>query len=136
VTRIEADDQLLSGIIVYGFSLAFGLVIASLEALRPTPTGFTIQLSWWTVVALLAAAAVMGPVFYTIVHSRRKYLRRAALGFVVVVSLGAFLYPMRVVPSEKLRPVFIGLAVAIGMLSVMATLLFLLHRFFENEERR
>ena len=132
----ENNDQLLSGIIVYGFSLAFGLLIASLEALRPTLTGFTIQFSGSTVVALLAGAAAMVPFFYAIVYSRRKYLRRGALAFVVVIGLGAFLYPMRVVPVEKLHAVFIGLAVAIGALSVMATLLFLLHRFFEKEERR
>ena len=136
VATSENNDQLLSGIIVYGFSLAFGLLIASLEALRPTTIGFTIQFSWSTVVALLVGAAIMMPFFHAIVYSRRKYLRRAALAFVVVIGLGAFLYPMRVVPAEKLRAVFVGLAVAVGALSVMATFLFLLHRFFEKEERR
>ena len=36
------SDRLLSRIIVYGFSLAFGAVIASLQALRSTAVGFAI----------------------------------------------------------------------------------------------
>jgi hypothetical protein len=130
------NDRQLNGIIVYGFSLAFGLVIASLQALRPTPTGFAIQLSGWTVAALLLGAAVMLPCFHVIVHSESKYHRRAALTAVVLLGLGAFFYPMRVVPHEKYRPVFIGLAVAVTALSVLATLLLILHRFFESDEKR
>ena len=34
------NDRQLNGIIVYGFSLAFGLVIASLQALKPTPENY------------------------------------------------------------------------------------------------
>ena len=45
--RSEANDErLLNNIIVYGFSLAFGLVVASSQALRRVPTGFAIVLSW------------------------------------------------------------------------------------------
>ena len=136
MTMNANDDRLFDGIIVCGFSLAFGLVIASLQALRPTQVGFTIELSWWTLAALLTGAAVMLPCFYVIVHSQRKYVRRAGLSIVVLVGLGAFFYPLRVVPHERMHPVFIGLAVAIGALSVMASLLATLHRFFEKEERQ
>lgn len=130
------NDRLLNYIIVYGFSAAFGLVIASLQALQPTPTGFTIELSWWTLLTMVAGAAIMLPFFRIIVHSRRKYLRRCALTVVVLVGLIAFFYPMRVVPPDKMRPVFTGLAVAVVALSIMAGLLFSLHRFFEREEKQ
>lgn len=130
-----ADDRLLNGIIILGFSGAFGLVIASLQALRRTATGFAIELSWWTLLALFIGAVAMAPFFYLIVLSERKALRRAALTVVVLVGVSAFFYPMRVVPHERLRNVFIGLAVAVGALSVVAGLLLLLRRFFERDEQ-
>jgi len=130
------NDRQLNAIIVYGFSLAFGLVIASLQALRPTPTGFAIRFSAWTMGAFLLGSAIMLPCFHVIVHSESKSHRRAALTAVVLLGLGAFFYPMRVVPHEKYRPIFIGLAAAAAALSVLACLLLVLHRFFENDEHR
>jgi hypothetical protein len=136
MTTQAENDRLLNNIIVFGFSMAYGLVVASLQALRRTPTGFAIELSGWTVVALLLGSTVMVPFFHLIVYSQRRILRRAALALVVLVGLGAFFYPMRVVPREKFRAVFIGLAVAAGALSVLAVLLLVLRRFFEREERQ
>jgi hypothetical protein len=37
------------------------------------------------------------------------------------------------VPQEKFRPIFIGLGVAVLALSFLATMLFLLYRYFERE---
>jgi hypothetical protein len=120
---------------IYGFSFAFGLVIASLQALRRTSSGFAIELTWWSLVAFLLGSAITLPCFRIIILSERKNLRRASLALVALLGLGAFFYPLRVVPKEKFRPVFIGLAVAVAALSVLATLLLKLHRFFENEEK-
>lgn len=136
MTDAARNDQLLNRIIVYGFSGAFGLVIASLQALQPTRVGFVIELSWWTLVTLVLGAAFMLPWFRVIVYSPRKVLRRCALGLVILVGLAAFFYPLRVVPPEKMRPVFIGLAVAVLALSVMAASLFSLYRFFERDAAR
>lgn len=136
MTRQRQNERLLTQIIVYGFSLAFGLVIASLEALKPTTTGFTIQLSSGTLIALGIGAITLLPCFRLIVYSDRKWPRRFALGVIVLVGLGAFFYPMRVVPAEKWRAVFTGLVVAGLALSVMAGLLLLLHRFFERDEQQ
>ena len=130
------NDRQLNAIIVYGLSLAFGGLIASLQALHPTPSGFAIVFSLWTVVAFLLGAAAMVPCFHVIIHSQSKYLRRASLTFVVLVGLAAFFYPMRVVPHEKYRPVFIGLAVAVAALSILAFLLLMLYRFFESDQKQ
>jgi hypothetical protein len=129
------NERQLSRIIVYGFSLAFGLVVASLEALKPAPAGFAIELSWRTLLAFVVGTLIVLPCFQVIVYSERKSLRRSALALIIVLGLGAFFYPMRVVPADKWRAVFTGLAVAILALSVMATLLLLLHRFFERDEK-
>jgi Na+-transporting NADH:ubiquinone oxidoreductase subunit NqrB len=130
------NDRLLNGIIVYGFACAFGLVIASSQALQPTTAGFSIELSWKTLLALAIGAVLMVPFFHVIVYSPRKSFRRGALALVVLVGLGAFFYPMRVVPREKLLPIFTGLAVAIFALSVLAGLLVILSRFFESEGKQ
>ena len=129
-----SNDRLLSRIIVFGFAAAFGLVIASLQALHSTRTGFAIEISLWTLLALLVGTVVMAPVFHLIVHSRSRALRRAALGVVVLVGVGSFFYPMRVVPPERWRAVFIGLAAAGCALSILAALLVTLYRFFERNE--
>ena len=121
---------------VYGFSLAFGLVVASLQALQPTRAGFAIEMSWWTLLAMVIGTAFTLPFFRVIVVSERKNLRRGALSVVVLLGLAAFFYPMRVVPQEKFRAVFTGLAVAVIALSVLATLLLMLHRFFETDEKQ
>jgi hypothetical protein len=43
---------------------------------------------------------------------------------------------MRIVPHERVRAVFVGLAVAAMALSMVGGLLVLLYRFFEREEKR
>lgn len=136
VTSEEQNDRLLNQIMIYGFSFSFGLVIASLQALRRTPAGFAIQVSWWSLLAFLIGAGVTLPCFQVIVRSENRNRRRVALALVALLGTGAFFYPMRVVPREKFRPVFIGLAAAVCALSVLATLLLCLYRFFENEEKR
>jgi len=127
------NDRLLNQIIVHGFSLAFGLVVASLEALRPNAAGFRLRFSGWTVLALAIGAGVMWPWFRIIVYSESKPLRRTALGIVVVMGLAAFFYPMRMVPKETYGAVFIGLGAAVAALSVLAVLLIVLYRFFERD---
>jgi hypothetical protein len=136
MARETKNDRLLNRIIIYGFSVAFGMVLASLEALRPTTSGFAIEISRWTLVTLVVGAAGMFPWFYFIIYSQRRYLRRVALTVVTLLGLGAFFYPMRVVPEEKMRPIFIGLAAAAAALSIMGGFLLLLHHFFESEEKR
>ena len=135
-TSERPDDRLLNQIIVYGFALSFGLVVASLQALGPGPAGFTLSFSWGTLVAFVLGTAVMVPCFRMIVYSERRRVRRAALAIVVVVGLISFFYPMRLVPIEKFRPIFIGLSAAVAALSVLATMLVLLYRFFESENQQ
>ncbi len=136
MTSEAKNDRLLNHIIIYGFSFSFGSVVASLQALRPAPAGFVIELSRWSLVAFLVGAALTLPCFQIIVYSRRQHLRRLALAAVVFLGLGAFFYPIRVVPQDKVRAVFVGLAAAAVALSMVGGLLLALHRFFENEEKR
>ncbi|HZR20398.1 MAG TPA: hypothetical protein VFE51_24160 [Verrucomicrobiae bacterium] len=133
MTSERPDDRLLNHIIIYGFSLAFGLVVASLQALRPNDAGFSLRFSWWTLLAFVIGAAIMWPWFRIIVYSESTKLRRASLVVVAIVGLTAFFYPMRLVPIEKFGAVFVGLGVAVAALSVLGALLVVLYRFFESE---
>lgn len=128
-------DRLLSQIIIYGFASAFGLIAASLEALRPGPNGFTLRISGLTLLALILSAAAMVPCFHVIVYSRNHRTRRWVLALVVCLGLAAFFYPLRMVPHEKFEPVFIGLGAAILALAFLAGMLFMLYRYFERESR-
>jgi hypothetical protein len=131
--RDRATDQLLPQIIVYGFALSFGLITASLQALHPQAGGFKLVISWWTLLAFALGAVALVPCFHVIVFSERKPLRRAALTAVTLLGLGAFFYPLRMVPDERFSAIFQGLAVAVLALSVLASLIFILYRFFEKE---
>jgi ABC-type transport system involved in cytochrome c biogenesis permease subunit len=75
----------------------------------------------------------MWPWFRIVMYSQRKPLRRLALLVVVMMGLAAFFYPLRMVPSEKFGAVFIGLGAAVVALSVLASMLIVLYRFFESE---
>ena len=135
MTAETNNSRRLSRIIVLAFSLAFGVVFASLEALRPSPGGFSVDLSWWTLFTLLASAILMHPCFQIIASSQRSRRRRAALVFVTLLGVAAFFYPLRFVPREKMAAVFTGLAGAVVALSCVAGALLMLRRFFEREEK-
>src|SRR3974390_2539763 len=93
-------DRLLNHIIIYGFSFSFGAVLASLQALRPRPNGFALQVSWWTLVAFVLGGVVVAPCFHLMIYSRRQSVRRGSLAAIVILGVAAFFYPMRMVPRE------------------------------------
>ena len=130
------NGRRLTQIIVYGFSFAFGIVFASLEALRPIPEGFSIELSWRTLLTLVIGTGVMLPCFQIITFSEQNHRRRMALVLVALLGIAAFFYPLRFVPREKMAAVFTGLGAAVIALFIVAGLLLLLLRFFEREEKR
>ena len=129
------SQRTLHRIITYGLALSFTVLIASLETLRGTPTGFKFVISWRTWVALAIGAAVMVPCFQILIYSERRGLRRAAFAMVVLIGVGGFFYPLRFVPSEKMSQIFGGLGLAVIALAVVAGLLLMARRFFEGEKR-
>lgn len=130
------NSRRLNQIIVFGFSWAFGILFASLEALRPSSVGFALQFSWWTLFTLLAGTAVMLPCFQIIAFSTHTRHRRAVLGFVALLGIAAFFYPLRFVPREKMGAVLTGLAAALVALSCVAGALVMLRRFFERDDKQ
>src|SRR5512132_211206 len=100
-----------------GASLAFGAMVATLFALKPVPDGLTFVLNVPTVIAFVVAA-LFAWMYWRMVErmalekapaQRRKKFVIFSVGL-VLVGLVSFLYPMKFIPAEKRRDVFIGLA--------------------------
>jgi hypothetical protein len=127
-------DPGLSRIIVICLSLAFTVLIGTMEALRVSDNGFTFEITWRTALALALGAAVVIPCFYTLVYSGTKATRTIAKIIIIATGITGFFYPLRFVPHRQMRAIFGGLALAIFAIGLVATFLYLLHRFLSKEE--
>jgi hypothetical protein len=122
-------------------ALAFGCMLATLETLRPDSAGFSFEFSYKTVIAFLAGAAIAFPVWRLILNGTRLGQRQLSLatgGMVVlllVVGVGAFLYPLRFVPRDKWPEIRTGLVTAVCALSGVACLLWGVKRFTDADEK-
>ena len=129
------DDRTVFRIIIGCLSLAFSVLVASLETVRPAPFGFSFHVSWNTLLTLGVAAVIVVPCFRTLFLSRHASRRKAALAIVVMIGLASFLYPLRFVPTTKFGDIFIGLAIAVGALSMIGRCLFAINQFLNADQR-
>lgn len=127
-------DPGLSRIMVVALTMAFSVLIGSLEALRVSPAGFTFAITWRTFLALALGIAVVGPCFYTLVYAGPKFTRRIAVVVIVCIGITGFFYPLRFVPREKMGQILGGLAMAFCALGIVAGFIYLLHRFLLYDE--
>lgn len=130
------DDRTVFRIIVYCLSLAFSVLVASLETLRSTDTGFTFVISWRTLLALVVGGVIFVPCFKTSFLSPSKRRRTVAIALAVVTGFVSFLYPLRFVPAHKLGAIFTGLTIAACVLSTIGGILFVIKRSLDADERR
>jgi hypothetical protein len=121
-------SQALFRIAGAGAALAFGVMVASLFAVKRAPGGLTFVfgpaaiiafivaagLAWfyWRMIARMAAGAAPAQ------RKRRFVLFSIGLLMVGVVS---FLYPLTFVPPEKRKDVFIGLVLAIACIAELCS---------------
>jgi hypothetical protein len=115
---------------------SFSVLIASLETLRPTISGFSFHLSWRTLLTFFIAMAIFVPCFKTIFLSPNQRGRFAGLVLIVVVGLVSFLFPLRFVPTEKFGALFAGLSISVCFLSTIGGILFVIGRFLNADERQ
>ena len=121
-------------VITYGLSISFGAGIASLETVRRTPNGFTLEVTWRTLLVFLLGTAILLPCFKKIFNSRHQRTRRSLLAMVVVLGLAGFFYPMQFVPEAKRADVFLGLFAAALVLGAIAAALFRIIKYLEKDE--
>ena len=127
----------------FGAALAFGAMVASLFALRSVPEGFTFEINILTVIAFLAAAAFAWFYWRMVARmaveetpdKRRKKFIAFSIGL-VLVGLVAFLYPLKFVPEEKRKDVFIGLALAVGCLSGVGLVMLKVKKFLDADLKK
>ena len=127
------DDRPVFRIIVYCLSLAFSVLVASLETVRHDASGLSFQLSWRTLVVFVLGALFFVPCFKVVFQSPNRKSRIIALASVCVVGVAAFLYPLRYVPMEKHGEIFIGLAIATVLLSGIGIALLVINRFLNTD---
>jgi uncharacterized membrane protein YeiB len=124
---------------VFATALAFGALVASLEALRGSPAGLSFHVSIRTLVAFLIGAGV-AVACWKLMDSGNSSTQRAGriIGVAVLVATGlaGLLYPLQFVARDKLPDILIGLAIAVFALSLVGALLWLVHRFLDADTSR
>jgi hypothetical protein len=127
------DDRPVFRIIIYCLSLAFSVLVASLETVRHDAAGLSFELSWRTLVVFALGALFFVPCFKVIFQSSNRKSRAIALAAVCAVGVAAFLYPLRYVPMEKHGEIFVGLAIATVLLSGIGIALLSINRFLNRD---
>jgi hypothetical protein len=122
-------------------ALAFGCMAATLEALRPDTAGFSFQVTYKTLLAFVAGAAIAFPLWRFILCGNRLGRRNRSLttgmlvALLMILGVGAFLYPLRFVPRSKWPEIRVGLLTAVCALSGVAGLLWGVKRFVDSDEK-
>lgn len=135
----SGSDRLFFGIVSYSSALAFGAVFASLEALGNSAFGFTFHVSIWTAVAgFIGTALALG--YWKIVSldtaAESHGLLRTASIIMVIMGVGAFLYPLRFIATDALLEIARGLAAAVVALSAVGIMLLRIKKFLDQDSAR
>jgi hypothetical protein len=134
--RAASNDRWLFKIVSYSTASALGAVVASDQALIKDASGFSFHLSMGTPAAF-AVGVLAGLIYWKIVFAGstggRVLLLRISSFLLLLGGVGAFLYPLRFLPTEKLPEVFVGLSTAAVALSLVAFVLWRFKKFFEQE---
>ena len=125
-----------------GTALAFGVMVASLFSLQHGPSGFSFRLNAWVVIAFVLAASA-GWYYWKLVarmaaekspNLRKKFIV-FSIGLVLLGVIG-FLYPLKFIPPEKRKDVFIGLALAVGVLSGVGFVMRKVIKFLDSDLKK
>ncbi len=128
------NERVFFGIVSCATALGLGVMLASLQALYKDGSGFAFRISAGTIAAFAIGAAA-GLVYWR-AALRSCFLRRISSLILFAVGAGAFLYPLRFLPGEKLPEVFQGIGAAAVALSILGFMLWRLMRFFDQDAAR
>jgi hypothetical protein len=132
----EQLDQDLKRVIVVATAISFGCMFAALQTLGPNvnPTSFSFKVTGNTGVAFLVGAASVLPFWKIIFDSRQSFSRISMILLCSLVGAGAFLYPLRFIPKEKMPEIFTGLGLAVFALSTIGAFLVKIGQALQNGE--
>ena len=136
----KSNTSALVNIASYGAALAFGVMVATMFALERTPNGLSFKLNAAAVISFLVAAPVAYFYWRLIARmaterapeQRRKKFIVFSAGL-LLIGVMAFLYPLKFVPAEKRKDVFIGLALAFGCIGGVGLVMLKVRRFLEAD---
>jgi hypothetical protein len=139
----SAGSSTLFRIAGIGASLAFGAMVASLFALKSKPNGFSFEINAIAIVAFVVAGA-LGWFYWRMIarmatdsapQVRKKKFVVFSIGL-VLIGIVSFLYPLKFIPKEKRKDVFIGLALAAGCITGVALVMMKVKRFLDADLKR
>ena len=123
-----------------GAALAFGAMVATLFALERTSHGLTFRLNAAAIISFLVAAPVAWFYWRLIARMTTERAPEQRRQKFIVYSIGllligvmAFLYPLKFVPKEKRKDVFIGLALAFGCIGGVGLVMLKVRKFLEAD---
>lgn len=135
-----ASNSTLFYIAGFGSALAFGAMIATLFAVSSGPSGLAFEMNLSAALAFVVAAPLAWFYWRLVARMasekapelRRKKFLVFSAGLLLVGVL-AFLYPLKFIPPEKRKDVFIGLALAIGCLTGVGLVMLKVRKFLEAD---
>ena len=140
------STQTLFRIVGLATALAFGTMVGSLFAVKRSAGGLVFQLNVAAVVAFLAAGALAWFYWRMVARLTRSAVPGQKPKFppkfaafsagLILIGLGAFLYPMRFVPEEKRADILIGLLLAVGVLTGVGIVMWKVRNFLEADAER
>jgi hypothetical protein len=132
---------LFQRLVALATGLAFAGMLASLAAIELGPATRLVLRWHWAELPLAALGLTLGGWFWRLIWraeraespaARRRLLRFSLLlGLMAAVS---FAYPMRFIPAERRQEVFIGLGVAVLVLSLVGVVLWRIIRMLNEGE--
>ncbi len=136
-----AADPLFRRLVSVATSLAIGGMLASVGAVELGAHG-KLDFHWsWAVPPLLVVGLVLGNVFWRLLWraqsentpASHRNLRRFAI-LLALIAVGSFAYPIRFIQAERRREVFIGLGLAITVLSGFGVVIYKTIRWMNENE--
>lgn len=136
----DGGDRRLYQIAGASASLAFGVMVATLFAVKLTPSGLIFRVTPAAVVSFLIAAPfawfywrmVAGMATGDAPERRRRKFIVFSIGL-LLVGFCAFLYPLKFIPAEKRKDVFIGLALALSCITGVGFVMLKVKRFLDAD---
>jgi hypothetical protein len=136
-TTTAKNDRDIVWIASAATAVALGTVFASNQAVSRDANGFVFHISAWTVLAFAIGAAI-GVAYWKIVamnwDGKASPLLRVASFVLLLVGIGAFLSPLRFLPTDQFPDVAKGLGMDVIVLSLLGLLMWRVFTYFGKDE--
>jgi hypothetical protein len=130
------NERDLLRIAAYSTALAFGAMFGTIQSYHRDASGFSFQISCWTLAAALIGAVVGFFYWKLVAFSARRdasLLFRGASFLLLLAVVGALLSPLRFLSAETLNDVTQGLVVGVVALSLLGFILWRIRGFLNRD---